>query len=97
MRDNILKGGCDMKNIAVQKGLKHVSEHLTNAGYKVFEFDTRQKASKDFLDGFDAVVMTGMNDNIMGIEDTNTKVPFVEARGMTPQEIQQTIERRVKQ
>ena len=63
----------------------------------MFEFDTRQKASKDFLSGFDAVVMTGMNDNIMGIENTNTKTPIVEARGLTPQEIQKTIERRLQQ
>jgi hypothetical protein len=86
-----------MKNIAVQKGLTQVVDHLTDAGFKVFEFDTRQKASKDFLRGFDAVVMTGMNDNIMGIENTNTKTPIVEARGLTPQEIQKTIERRLQQ
>lgn len=85
-----------MKNIAVQKGLTQIVDHLSDAGYKVFEFDTRQKASKDFLDGFDAVVMTGMNDNIMGIQVTNTKTPFIEARGLTPQEIQRTIEQRLK-
>lgn len=48
------------------------------------------------MDGFDAVVMTGMNDNIMGIQVTNTKTPFIEARGLTPQEVQQTIEQRLK-
>lgn len=86
-----------MKNIAVQKGLTQIVNHLANAGYRVYEFDTRQKASKDFLDGFDAVVMTGMNDNIMGIQVTNTKTPFIEARGLTPQEIQHTIEQRLRQ
>lgn len=86
-----------MKNIAVQKGLAQISDHLSGAGYKVFEFDTRQKANKDFLDGFDAVVLTGINDNLMGIQDTNTKTPFVEARGMTPQQVQQTIEQRINQ
>jgi len=85
-----------MKNIAVQKGLTQIVNHLANAGYRVYEFDTRQKASKDFLDGFDAVVMTGMNDNIMGIQVTNTKTPFIEARGLSPQEVQQTIEQRLK-
>lgn len=86
-----------MKNIAVQKGLSQVANYLSEAGYKVFEFDTRQKASKDFLDGFDAVVMTGMNDNFMGIQDTSTKTPFIEARGLTPEEIQKTIEQRLMQ
>ncbi len=85
-----------MKNIAVQKGLTQIVNHLSDAGYKVFEFDTRQKGSKDFLDGFDAVVLTGMNDNIMGVQVTNTKTPFIEARGLTPHEIQQEIEQRLK-
>ncbi|HHY81629.1 MAG TPA: YkuS family protein [Clostridiales bacterium] len=85
-----------MKNIAVQKGLTQIADHLTEAGYKVFEFDTRQKGSKDFFRGFDAVVMMGMNDNIMGIQTTNTKTPFIEARGMTPEEVQKTIEDRTK-
>lgn len=36
-----------MKNIAVQKGLKPIANHLSDVGYKVFEFDARQKASKE--------------------------------------------------
>jgi len=96
MRNNISKGGCNMKNIAVQKGLKPVIEHLSQAGYKVYEFDLRQKASKDFLDGFDAIVFTGMNDNFMGIQETVNNVPIIEARGMTPEEIKNTIEQRVQ-
>ncbi|NLZ53765.1 MAG: YkuS family protein [Thermoanaerobacteraceae bacterium] len=85
-----------MKNIAVQKGLKPVAEHLSRAGYRVYEFDFRQKASKDFLDGFDAIVFTGMNDNIMGIQETVNNVPIIEARGMTPEEIKNTIEQRLQ-
>jgi hypothetical protein len=96
MRNNMSKGGCKMKNIAVQKGLKPVVDHLSQAGYKVFEFDLRQKGSKDFLDGFDAVVFTGMDDNIMGIQNTINNVPFIEARGMTPEEIRNTIEQRIQ-
>jgi hypothetical protein len=37
-----------MKNIAVQKGLTQIVNHLSDAGYKVFEFDTRQKAPRIF-------------------------------------------------
>lgn len=85
-----------MKNIAVQKGLKPIANHLSDSGYKVFEFDLRQKSSKDFLDGFDAVVFTGMDDDFMGIQDVNNNVPFIEARGMTPEEIMSTIEKRIQ-
>jgi len=85
-----------MKSIAVQKGLKPVVDCLTQAGYRVYEFDMRQKASKDFLDGFDAVVFTGMDDNIMGMQSSINNVPFIEARGMTPEEIRNTIEQRIQ-
>ena len=59
-----------MKNIAVENGLKPVTNILNDAGYKVYEFDTRQKSNKDFLDGFDAVVISGIDENFMGIQDT---------------------------
>ena len=48
MSHNTLKGGTLHENIAVQKGLTQIVNHLANAGYRVYEFDTRQKASKDF-------------------------------------------------
>jgi len=79
----------------VQKGLSPVIDYLQNVGYKVSEFDLRQKGSKDFLDGFDAIVFTGMNDNIMGMQDTNHNVPVIDARGMTPHQIRQEIEKRM--
>lgn len=84
-----------MKNIAVQKGLQPVIDHLADAGYKVFEFDLRQKGNKDFLDGFDAVVMTGIDDNIMGIQDTISNVPFIEASGMTPFEVERSLKQKL--
>ena len=62
-----------MKNITSAKGLTQIVNHLSDAGYRVLNLTQGKKASKDFLDGFDAVVMTGMNDNIMGIQVTNTK------------------------
>jgi hypothetical protein len=86
-----------MKNIAVQRGLGSVIDHLREAGYKVFEFDTRQKNHSDFFDGFDAVVFTGLNDNVMGIQSTNINVPFIEARGMTHAEIENAIAGKVQE
>jgi len=82
-----------MKNIAVQKGLTHVINYLKSAGYRVFEFDTSQKNRSDFFDDFDAVVFTGLNNNVMGIQNTRVNVPFIEASGKTPEEIKEAIER----
>jgi len=85
-----------MKNIAVQKGLSHVASYLKDAGYRVYEFDTSQKNHGDFFDGFDAVVFTGLNNNVMGIQNIKGNVPFIEASGRTPEEIKEAIERRLQ-
>ncbi len=85
-----------MKHIAVQEGLTPIVNYLVESGYKVSQFNARQKANKDFLDGFDAVVMTGMDDNFMGIQTTNNNRPFIEARGMTPEDVKTAIEQRIQ-
>lgn len=85
-----------MKHIAVQEGLGPVIRYFEESGYRVSEFSSRQKANKDFLDGFDAVVLTGIDENIMGIQTTNTNRPFIEARGMTPEDIKVAIEQRIQ-
>lgn len=85
-----------MKHIAVQEGLGPVIRYLEESGYRVSEFSSRQKANKDFLDGFDAVVLTGIDENIMGIQTTNTNRPFIEARGMTLEDIKVAIEQRIQ-
>lgn len=82
-----------MKSIAVQKGLTPVKDYLIHAGYRVYEIDTRQKNSKDFFREFDAVVLTGMDNDFMGIQTTSTRTPIIEASGMTPEEIKNAIER----
>lgn len=46
-----------LKNIAVEKNLSTVSDYLKSQGYKVYDIDVDQKGNKDFIDGFDAVVV----------------------------------------
>lgn len=84
------------QHIAVQEGLRPVVDYLVESGYKVSEFTTGQKGNKDFLDGFDAIVLTGIDDNIMGIQTTNHNRPLIEARGMTPEDIKRAIEQRAQ-
>jgi len=38
------------------------------------------------------VVFTGLNNNVMGIQNTRVNVPFIEASGKTPEEIKEAIE-----
>lgn len=84
-----------MKNIAVEKGLSNVKEYLTIHGFNVDEISSEQKNSKDFIDGFDAVVISGMDTNLLGIHSTVAKTSVIEANGMTPEDVRKEIEKRL--
>lgn len=86
-----------MKNIAVERSLSSVSEYLKSQGYNVKQIDIDQKNNKDFIDGFDAVVISGLSNNPMGIETTMAKASIIEARGMNPKEIKEELDRRLGQ
>ncbi|MFT5875321.1 MAG: galactitol-specific phosphotransferase system IIB component [Clostridium sp.] len=83
-----------MKKIAVQKGLKEVADYLSEEGYTVKEFENRKKNAGNFLNRYDAVIVTGENQNIMGVEDTISKTSIIDATGMTGEEIKNQIERK---
>lgn len=83
-----------MKKVAVQKGLSPVKSYLENSGYSVKEFDNRKKTADNYLNKFDAVVVTGESENIMGIEDATTNASIINADGMTPEDVKNEIERK---
>lgn len=81
-----------MQKIAVQEGLRPVQEYLEDKGYEVesVDFDTFSKAQNE---NYDAIVVTGMNNDFLGMQDTATSAPVIDATGMTPEEICEQIER----
>ncbi|GAA0125617.1 MULTISPECIES: YkuS family protein [Clostridium] len=81
-----------MKKVAVQKGLNPVKSFLNQEGYTVREFDGTKENTSKFLNKFDAVIVTGENENFMGIEDTEVKAQMINADGMTPQEIKNQLD-----
>jgi 5,10-methylene-tetrahydrofolate dehydrogenase/methenyl tetrahydrofolate cyclohydrolase len=81
-----------MKKVAVQKGLNPIKDYLSEEGYTVKEFDNRKKNAGNFLNRYDAVVVTGENQNIMGSQDTISKAPIINATGMTVEEVKKRIE-----
>ena len=83
-----------MKKVAVQKGLSEVKDYLKDEGYTVKEFDNSKKNAGHFLDRYDAVIVTGENQNIMGVQETISSTPIIDATGMTGEEIKKQIESR---
>lgn len=83
-----------MKNIGVEKGLGTVKDYLSNNGYKVQEIDTQMKSGSS-LSNFDALVVTGLDDNFMGIDDTSTKVPIFKAEGLSPEDVKKMLDNNI--
>ncbi|MEW6423613.1 MAG: YkuS family protein [Bacillota bacterium] len=68
-----------MRTIAVEDSLTGVRDLLEKNGYAVVSL-SRQR-------GADAVVVTGLDNNVLNMQDISTKVPVIDAAGKTPEEI----------
>lgn len=79
--------------IAIEPKLTPVKEYLTKKGYQVESINLSDKPSKN-LESYDAIVVTGLNSNTLGIQDTETKAVVINADGLTPEEVAKELERR---
>lgn len=82
-----------MKNIGIEKGLTSVKDYLNQHGYMANEIDFSQKNDKSFIKNLDAIVLTGIDDNFLGIQNISTDVPVIDAAGLRPEDIVNLIER----
>lgn len=73
------------KIVAVEEDLKGLKEALAAQGYEVvgLEEDQRERAQ--------AFVISGMDQNLMGMEDIKTKAPVISAAGRSSEEIVKSI------
>ena len=83
-----------MKTIAVEKGLSNVADYLSREGYTVEILSESIDNNASRLDRYDAIVAADYNTNMLGYADTSTKVPVINASGLTPQEIKNMIDQR---
>ncbi|MEG0775419.1 YkuS family protein [Clostridium sp.] len=82
-----------MKKVAVQKGLNPVKSYLHQEGYNVREFDATKKNVSNYLNKFDAVILTGESSNVMGVQNTSSSSTFINADGLTPRDIKDQLEK----
>lgn len=76
--------------VALDSGLTPVKNYLTKQGCQIINLGevNNQKV--------DAVILSGMDKNIMGMEDIVIDAPVFSAEGMTPEEIWQDIQQVTK-
>jgi hypothetical protein len=72
--------------VAVEDGLDNIREMLEDEGYRVVELDEQSK-------NVDAIVLTGMDEDLMGIADMETEGFVVDASGRQPEEILYDLEK----
>ena len=74
------------KQIAVESQLSNVSDYLTNQGYDVLEFQHNEELPEK-LKNAAAIVSSGMDENLLGMHNITTDAVFIEASGLSPEEI----------
>lgn len=72
--------------IAVERGLSPVQDHLREAGYQTVEWDGGD------VRGADLLVVSGIDDDPMGIQEIKTRIPVIQVAGLSPEEVRQRIE-----
>lgn len=80
-----------MAKIGVEQSLSNVSQVLREKGYDVVELKNEQDAK-----GCDCCVVTGGDENVMGIQNVIIQGSVIDARGMSAEEVCQEVESRVQ-
>ncbi|MGI6575109.1 MAG: YkuS family protein [bacterium] len=74
------------KRIAVARQLSPVKAYLQAKGYEVVELGANVEA--------DAVVVSGQDENMLGMEIIDIQGPVINAEGLSPEEVYQEIKSR---
>lgn len=76
------------KKVAVEGNLSNVSQELRNSGYEVIDIGNEKN-----FDDCVAIVVTGGDSNFLGMHDTNSKVPVIDASGISAQEVKNQVDK----
>lgn len=83
------------KRIAVERDLANVKQELETKGYEVVALDPVSPEGRE-LRNCDAIVISGRDTNMMGMQDITTKVPVIDASGISADEVVRRIEQTLR-
>ena len=83
------------KRIAVSESLAPVKRALNRAGYDVVNLESDAAISEKGMGDYDAIVISGMDQNMMGMQDISGRAVLVDATGKDPEEILDELEQRL--
>ncbi|WP_332646709.1 YkuS family protein [Lysinibacillus sp. 54212] len=73
--------------IGVEQSLTNVEDALKAKGYEVIQLRHESDSQK-----CDACIITGQDKNFMGMNDTSTKGPVIDANGLSADEVIQRVD-----
>lgn len=76
-----------MRHVAVEDGLTPVADALKAQGYQVSNIALGNTFGGQGLQNVDAVVVSGMHENLLGMHDIQTKAPVINAEGMSADQV----------
>lgn len=76
-----------MAKVAVEQGLSDVNQALQNSGFEVVGMESAGSCS--------CCVISGQDQNVMGIADTYTKASVINSNGLTADEVVQQVQNAV--
>ncbi|WP_075981697.1 YkuS family protein [Bacillus massilinigeriensis] len=79
-----------MARIGVEQSLTNIQEALRQKGHEVVELKQEQDAS-----GCDFCVITGIDSNVMGMQNVSTTASVIEANGLSADEVCQQVENKL--
>lgn len=84
-----------MNKIGVEKGLSNIASYLNSQGFSVEILSDEIGSNTTKYGNLEAIVTSGLNSNMLGIHDTSTKIPVINADGMTQEEVKNEIQQRI--
>lgn len=81
-----------MARIAIEQALTPIQEYLSQRGYQVEVLDS-SKIQNESQSNYSAVVISGSDENVMGIQQIAQNCPVINAEGLTPEEVYERLQR----
>ncbi|HAA89692.1 MAG: Uncharacterized protein XD63_0405 [Thermoanaerobacterales bacterium 50_218] len=76
--------------VAVEEGLSQISRALRDAGYEV------TKLKPEELKKARAIVVSGIDTDVLQFQDVTTEAPVISAEGRTAEEVVEEVKRRIR-
>ncbi len=75
------------RKIAIEPNLTPVKDYLLDRGFQVEDIRYGAESERFNPDEYGAIIITGQDKNFMGMRDTRTKAPVIDASGLTPHDV----------